>query len=80
MMSYDEIVPMRDETRGTPADVRSIGEKQIRQIQIHPAMNGYIVYVGCRTIVFESAASLLSELKAYLNNPRDVEERYLRNE
>lgn len=47
-----------------------------RDIIIHPVLNGYSVKVGCQTLVFESAATLLKELKAYLAQPKATELRY----
>lgn len=45
-------------------------------VTITPALNGFQVKVGCQTLVFESVAQLLKELKAYLINPVVVETRY----
>ncbi len=51
----------------------------IRNITITPALNGYIVQVGCKTIVFSSKNQLLLDLKSYLDDPRLVERNYLRD-
>lgn len=47
-----------------------------RQITIHPALNGYVVTVGCQNLVFEKTETLLSELKDYLADPGKVEQYY----
>ena len=48
----------------------------VRQIIINRVLNGYVVAVGCQTVVFESAVRLLSELGRYLENPQRVEDEY----
>lgn len=45
----------------------------IRDITIKPALNGFIVHVGCQQLVFDSIDKLLSALGAYLKNPDGVE-------
>lgn len=50
----------------------------IHNITIKPALNGYIVDVGCKTLVFESQDKLVRELDAYLKNPMEVAEHYLK--
>lgn len=47
-----------------------------REITIRPVLNGYSVKVGCQTLVFETAATLLKELKAYFAQPKATEDRY----
>ena len=49
----------------------------MRTITINKAMNGYIVQVGCQTLVFETAANFLYELTKYLKDPQGVEAFYL---
>ena len=46
------------------------------EVKIKCAMNGYIVEVGCQTLVFETQGKLIDELTRYLNNPDKVEQRY----
>ncbi len=48
----------------------------IRDITIKPALNGYIVKVGCQTVVFDDRAKLLADLKQYLEQPAVVEQHY----
>ncbi len=43
-------------------------------------MNGYIAEVGCRTLVFPDADTLLTELARYLASPDSVEREYLKKE
>jgi hypothetical protein len=40
-------------------------------------MNGYMVRVGCQTLVFQTTESLLSELGAYLRDPANTEKQYV---
>ena len=41
----------------------------MRTVTIDAALNGFIVHVGCQTLVFNSAAILLKELDEYLADP-----------
>lgn len=49
----------------------------LRPIQIEPVFHGFIVRVGCKTLVFESADTLVKELKAYLKNPEKAQREWL---
>jgi hypothetical protein len=40
--------------------------EQIRSITITPAHNGYMVQVGCKVFVFETAANLIGHLMNYM--------------
>lgn len=51
----------------------------MRDIIIQPAVNGWIVRVGCQTVVFKDLDAMLMELGNYINNPKATEERYLAN-
>jgi hypothetical protein len=55
------------------------GSHIMRPITINPALNGYICQVGCQTVVFESAESLLSALRDYLKDPIGTEKRFREN-
>lgn len=48
----------------------------IRNIKITPVLNGFLVTVGCQTVVFEGRAKLIQELHAYLDNPDEMEKKY----
>ena len=48
----------------------------IREIKIKAVLNGYVVNVGCQTLVFQSRQALISELDSYLDQPDLVEKRY----
>jgi hypothetical protein len=48
-----------------------------RSINIDPVLNGYIVRVGCQTVVFDNKPALLSALSEYLDKPEEVEKRFL---
>lgn len=47
-------------------------------ISISPALNGFIVHVGCQTLVYQTAGELVSELNNYLHNPKETQKRVLR--
>ena len=49
----------------------------IRDITIKAVLNGFIVTVGCHTVVFQSADQLLAELAAYFVAPDEVEKRFV---
>jgi hypothetical protein len=44
---------------------------------IEPALNGYIVKVGCGVVVIEGREKMVKELKRYLESPSEVEKEYL---
>jgi len=49
----------------------------IRDISIHAVLNGFVVQVGCQTIVFNTVESLASNLVLYLNNPSEFEKEFV---
>lgn len=48
----------------------------IRDIHISAVMNGWLVKIGCQTLVFESTGDLLNELSQYLREPEATEAKY----
>lgn len=48
----------------------------IRDIKIHAVLNGYVVEVGCQTVVFMSPEALAMAIQQYLNNPEQTEKQY----
>ena len=44
-----------------------------RDITIKTVLNGYRVQVGCKEVVFVSAAKMLEQLEYYLAHPKDAE-------
>ena len=50
-----------------------------REIHIKPVLNGFIVNIGCQSVVFDSRSKLLAELGRYLENPRGLEVEYRKN-
>lgn len=48
----------------------------MREVRIVDAMNGYVVTVGCQTLVFETRERMLAELTRYLADPEGVEREY----
>jgi hypothetical protein len=51
----------------------------IRDINIIPVLNGFIVKCGCQTLVFNSIERVTVVLGEYLKDPQAVEERYVNN-
>ena len=49
----------------------------IREITIRAVMNGFIVTVGCQTIVFDKIEHLVGALNDYLMDPMRTEKRWL---
>lgn len=48
----------------------------IHEIKIKAVLNGYIVNVGCQTVVFNDRDMLMCELNHYLHTPAETEKRY----
>ncbi len=48
----------------------------MRNVTISKVMNGFIVRVGCQTLVFDTREGLLRELRLYLENPTKIEQEY----
>lgn len=62
----------------TPAEcVPTVKRNKARQIQITQADHGYLVNVGCQTLVFENMDTLIEKLTAYLKDPNTVEKRWM---
>lgn len=51
-----------------------------RKIEIVPVLNGYAVFVGCQTVVFNRTEDLIENLQDYLKNPRGIEEKFIRDD
>jgi hypothetical protein len=49
-----------------------------RPISIKAVLNGWIVTVGCQTVVYQDRNQLISDLDAYLKDPDATEARVLR--
>ena len=45
-------------------------------VTIKPALNGYVVRVGCQRLVFTDIETVLTELRTYLQKPEETEENY----
>ncbi len=57
--------------------MQPIEEKCPRDVNIVKVMNGFVVKVGCKNLVFESKDIMLQELSRYYGNPKEVEREYL---
>ena len=49
----------------------------MEKIEIIGVLNGWIVQVGCQTVVFTDASYMCDELERYVENPSKVENEYL---
>ncbi len=49
----------------------------IRDFTVRAVLNGYVVNIGCQTLVFNNPAALCDEIERYLRNPQAVEKEYL---
>ena len=49
-------------------------------INIRPALNGFIVDIGCQTIVYTDREKLVTDLLAYLKDPEKTEKRFMQEE
>jgi hypothetical protein len=48
----------------------------IHTITIRPVLNGYLVQVGCQSLVFDDTRQMLDQLLRYLVSPNLVEDEY----
>lgn len=51
----------------------------IRDVKISAVLNGWVVRVGCQTLVFEDLEVMLKEVGAYLTDPDGIQEAYREN-
>jgi len=51
----------------------------MHKITIEGVLNGWIVKVGCQTVVFDEMDAMLDEIEAYINHPEEVEKKYMDN-
>ena len=49
----------------------------MKEVHITPVLNGFIVKVGCKTLVFESVERLTKELARYLKDREATAKEYL---
>lgn len=55
------------------------GDKKMKDVRITPAINGWVVYVGCEKLVFENKSNMLLEIDNYIAKPREMEKKYLQS-
>ena len=51
----------------------------MKDIKIKPALNGWIVEVGCKKVVFNSLREMTNEIEAYIKDPEEKEKHYIDN-
>ncbi len=50
-----------------------------KEIKIYPVLNGYIVQVGCQSVVFETLAKMTAEITRYYTSPDLIVTDYVKN-
>jgi hypothetical protein len=50
----------------------------VRELHITPVLNGFVVKVGCQTVVFRDVESLGEAITKYYHNPKLIEENYIK--
>lgn len=51
--------------------------KTMRELKIKPVLNGFIVEVGCQTLVYTSITRLADDLIKYQRDPEQVEKEFV---
>ena len=51
----------------------------MHKITIEGVLNGWIVNVGCQTVVFDDEKVMLEEIGHYIKHPEEVEKKYMDN-
>ena len=51
--------------------------QQAQEVKIVKVLNGYVLAVGCKRVVFEQKNQMLLELARYFDNPALVEKEYM---
>jgi len=54
-------------------------KNQMKEVRIEPVLNGWIVRVGCASVVALSKESMLSEIGRYIDDPEGVTKEYAAN-
>lgn len=62
-----------------PKKEKGVEAKRYRGATISVVSNGFIIKIGCQTVVAESAQSLMELIAGYLNDPAGTEKRLLRD-
>ena len=53
-------------------------QEGVLDILIHKVLNGFVVKVGCQTVVFTEKLDMLAELGRYYDNPQAVKDEYMK--
>lgn len=51
----------------------------MREVKVIPVLNGFIVSVGCQTLIFNRIEDVAEKLIAYQKNPEAVEKLFIEN-
>ena len=66
-------VPMNSTLETMARRYTQPNKSMIRDITIRTVLNGYIVKVGCQTVVFANQSQMMTQLSRYLAFPDEVE-------
>jgi hypothetical protein len=66
-----------DYPRASDMIIPTVRQNKAREIHINQQDHGYIVIVGCQTLVFENMNTLIEKLTAYLKDPNAVEKKWM---
>ncbi len=62
-----------------PEPLEDVGSIKMRGIFIDPLNYGFIVKIGCQKFAIETKERLIEKLTEYINNPQDVERKWMRS-
>ena len=48
----------------------------LRDVLIHPVLNGWVVTVGCQKVVFNDLGCMMSAIRRYLEDPEEAEKSF----
>lgn len=51
----------------------------MREFTVSPVLNGFVVSIGCKTVVFTSNGALETAIHDYITAPEETTERFLRH-
>jgi len=52
-------------------------ENKMREFNVIPVLNGFIVKIGCQTVVFEGKQAIIDAVRDYVLYPEETEKEFL---
>ena len=74
-----QLIPGQGQCCDTPEEPMPL-RNLAKDITIESLEHGYIVRVGCQRFASEDAKKMLELIAVYLNNPNEIEKKWLNNE